>query len=218
MNTRSHLAPLPVADSPRALEDVLAAEIRVPMAAVRAALEGLAHGEDQSPETVRVLEAAAAEVGRLSLKLRTLVDAALAATPGEERGRLGALTERITRSLDPRARRAVQVACEDADAAIDTDVPRLSVAVAGLAEALVRAGGDVLVRIADRDGLEVRLFARGSAGALHLDHAALGGLRLSFAERELEALGFHASWRTTSEGGVRVSLRADRVASTGGVA
>lgn len=213
MNTRSEAAIPYAADPQHTLEDVLAAEIRVPMAALRAALEGLAKDDRHDDATMHVLEAAAEEVGRLSLKFRTLIDAALAATPARRRCSMMELSGRVRRSIDPRVAARVSIACDDPHAAFELDASRLGVALAGLAESLAAGGAEVMLRFDARDGFEARAIA---SAAEH--NGAYDARRPSFVEHELEALGMQADWRTTDGGGVRVALRASSVRAMGGAA
>ena len=179
------------------------------MAAVRAALEGMAREGDVDRGQAQVLEAAADEVGRISQKVSSLFDAALGAQPATGACRIAELGTRFQRALDPHASGAVTLACEDAWATITTDSARFAGALAGLVESLTREGAQVLVRMSYDEGLVVRILAHGANGSTRLDHGALDGLRLSFAEREFGALGVHLCWRATRSGGVRIALQSD---------
>ncbi|MCA8980454.1 MAG: hypothetical protein H6831_11585 [Planctomycetes bacterium] len=219
MNTRLQDAPAQLHDTQRrSIEDALIAEIRVPMAALRAALENLARQGADTAERAKVLEAAADEVGRLSHKVTTLLDAALATPSATTSCRISELQQRLIRAIDPALHGAVEIACEDTWAAVAIDAAPFAGALAGLVESLALGGAQVLVRLSYADGLDVRLFAATEHRRHYLDHGSIDGARLAGAERELEALGVRVNWRTTHCGAVRVALRHDDRDSFGGAA
>lgn len=219
MNTRLQDAPTQLHDSQRrSIEDALTSEIRVPMAALRAALENLARQGEDAADRTQVLEAAANEVGRLSQKVSSLLDAALASPAATTSCRISELQDRLTRALDSALEGAVTIACEDAWAAVAIDAAPFVGALAGLIESLARGGAQVLVRLSYVDGLDVRVFAGTEHDGRYLDHGSIDGLRLAFAEREFEAQGVRVAWRTTKSGAVRIALRHDDRDSFGGAA
>jgi signal transduction histidine kinase len=219
MNTRLQDAPTLLHDSQRrSIEDALTAEIRVPMAALRAALENLARQGEDTADRAQVLEAAANEVGRLSHKVSSLLDAALAAPIETTSCRINELQDRLARAIEPATQGSVTIACEDTWAAVAIDAAPFAGALAGLVEALARGGAQVLVRLSYADGLDVRLFADSEHHENFLDHGSIDGMRLAFAERELEAQGVRVNWRTTPSGAVRIALRHDDRDAFGGAA
>lgn len=219
MNTRLQSAPTQVSHSQRqSIEDALASEVRVPMAALRAALENLSRQDAHEAGRAQVLAAAADEVGRLTHKVCTLIDAALASPAASHSCRIDELRKRLVRALDPRISDSVKIACENGWAAVAIDAAPFVAALAGFVETLYRSGAAVLVRLSYVNGLDVRLFASVDGREVRFDHRSADGLRLDFAERELEALGVRLHWRTTTNGAVRVALRFDDHDTFGGAA
>lgn len=219
MNTRLQDVPTQIHHSQRrSIEDALTSEIRVPMAALRAALENLARRGEEQTDRAQVLEAAADEVARLSHKVSTLIDAALASPIATTSCRISELRDRLVRAIDPALLDCVHIACEDAWAAVAIDAAPFAGALAGLIESLARGGAEVLVRLSYVDGLEVRLIAGSEHTEYYLHHGSIDGMRLAFAERELEAQGVRVNWRTTRSGAVRIALRHDDRDSFGGAA
>jgi len=219
MNTRLQDAPTPVSDTQRrSIEDALAAEIRVPMAALRAALENLARQDEVVEGRAKVLEAAADEVGRLSHKVCTLIDAALASPVATSACRIGEVRERLSRALDPRALPAVTIACEDSWAAVAIDGAAFTAALAGLIESFTRDGCEVLVRLSYVDGLDVRIVISDGGRAQTSDYRSADELRLAFAEQELEAQGVRIHWRASQSGTTLLALRHDDRDAFGGAA
>jgi hypothetical protein len=219
MNTRLQDAPRPIPDTQRrTIEDALTSEIRVPMAALRAALENLARQDESGAGRARVLAAAANEVGRLSSKVCSLIDAALASPASTLDCSIAEVSERLRRALDREALNRTTIACEKTWAAVSIDVAPFVGALAGLIESFTMDGASVLVRLSYIDGLDVRIIAQCEGRELGRDQEWLQSLRLAFAEHELEEQGVRIHWRTTQAGAVRVALRLDERDAFGGAA
>lgn len=202
----------------RSIADALSSEVRMPLAALRAALESLARDGEPDERRARVLEAAALELGLLSHKVGSLMEAALGAPVGTNGFRIGELRTCFQRVLTTDAAESVTVACEDPWAAVSIDPARFAGALAGLVESLVREGVPVLVRMKYDHGLAVRVLAEETARRGSIAHRSHEGMRIAFAERELEALGLRLAWRITQNGGTHVALRQDDRPAFGGVA
>jgi len=186
-------------------------EIGAPLAALRAALEGLAGGHRGEASPFEQLESALRELVRVDRNIDALIDYALPAELHLRPCNLEELVRSAHRALPAQIASRVEVAIEDPRGVVRTDGPLFSRCLGYLITANVSAVDRALLRAHVEERFAVFTLSCEVHDGPRTHHTPSGpedaSLVLVFAERELGRLGGELDTELTFSGTLRIGVR-----------
>lgn len=186
-------------------------EIGAPLAALRAALEGLAGGHHDEAPPFEQLESALRELLRVDRNIDALIDYAMPPELRLRRCNIEELVRSAQRALPVQIAARVEVAIEEPRGVVRTDGPLLSRCLGYLITANVSSIDRALLRAHVEEGFAVFTLSCEVHAGPRSQRIPSGpedaSLVLVFAERELGRLGGELDSKLTSSGALRITVR-----------
>jgi hypothetical protein len=197
----------------REMKAAVRREIDAPLAALRAAMEGVAGGNGGGVPPLEMMESALVEITRVGRNIDALVDFAIPPDLFPLSCNLEELVRGAHRSVPADIRGAVRLEIEGQRRSITVDGPLLTRCLGYLISAYVAASDSALLHAFPRSDEALFTLLCHQRGDESLDDHSLV---LVLAEREIERMGGRVESELTSSGSVQVTVRFPLEPTAGG--